>query len=518
MDIHGGDDLEVVDEDDGSHTGLADVAHDLGAEEVERGLVVALTEPEVLGVGAVALFCFGKVRDLGGRIVGVALAIEHPAHRLGEGFFRGGVSEEGLTADGACHQLKGGHLEGENEDIPPLLRELVRELHTKGGLAEGRNGAENIEAVVEAAVERAVERGKARGERGSRRLRGNVGVERVHLTARGERIVSGGQVRETVGKAAAEEIGGFARVGAEQLVEILALGQRRAAVEPREFIGEGRGPLVACAVIVRQEQNGGVGREGAEDRGNFGAVAAAVHRAGTEAEFFCAERVEHALDEENGLVSAQKAALKQRGRHALFVEVFFFGGGAADDVSVVTGQDDAGECAVIAEGEARGGRFADAAGGEVGGLPALFRAGGEVGGGLLGGHGEVSPFGVGCGSVLPSPVGGAARRFRCGAGNGHIAVAVEAARLGQRFERRGIGTVDGEEVKEVIVRPAGKAVDLMAAGVVGHRGVAVKVVRVQAAEAPSRVDAPGAEVVEEVGAERVEGVGHGDVSLSVMFS
>ena len=60
--------------------------------------------------------------------------------------------------------------------------------------------------------------------------------------------------------------------------------------------------------------------------------------------------------------------------------------------------------------------------------------------------------------------------------------------------------------------------DLMAARVVGHRGVAVKVVRVQAAEAPSRVDAPGAEVVDEVGAERVEGVGHGDVSLSVMFS
>ena len=49
----------------------------------------------------------------------------------------------------------------------------------------------------------------------------------------------------------------------------------------------------------------------------------------------------------------------------------------------------------------------------------------------------------------------------------------------------------------------------MAAGVVGHRGVAVEVVGVQAAEAPSRVDAPGAEVVEEVGAERVEGVWHG---------
>lgn len=310
----------------GAHAGLADVARDLGAEEVERGLVVALTEPEVPGVGAVALFCFGKVRDLGGRIVGVALAIEHPAHRLGEGFSGGGVGEEGLTADGAGHQLKGGHLEGENEDIPPLLGELVRELHTKGSLAEGGNRAENIEAVVEAAVERAVERGKARGERRARRLCGNVGVERVHLTARGEGVVGRRQVRQAVGAALGEEIGGFARVGAEQLVEILALGQRRAAVEPREFVREGGRPLVACAVIVRQEQNGGVGREGAEDRGNFGAIAAAVHRAGTEAEFFCAERVKYTLDEENGLVSAQKAALKQRGRHTLFVEVALFGG------------------------------------------------------------------------------------------------------------------------------------------------------------------------------------------------
>ena len=441
MDIHGGDDLEVVDEDDGSRAGLADVARDLGADKVKGGLVVALTEPEVPGVGAVALFCFGKVRDLGGRIVGVALAVEHPAHRLGEGFSGGGVGEEGLAADGAGHELKGGHLEGENEDIPPLLRELIRELHTKGGLAEGRNRTENIEAVVEAAVERAVERGKARGERRARRLRGNVGVERVHLTARGERVVGGGQVREAVGAALGEEIGGLARVGAEQLVEVLALGQRRAAVKPWELIREGGRPLVACAVIVRQEQNGGVGREGAEDGGDLRAVAAAVHRAGAKAKLFGRERVEYALDEENGFVTVQKAALKQRGRHALFVEVALFGRGAADDVSVVTGQDNAGECAVIAEGEARGGRFADAAGGEVVGFGAVCGAGGEVGGGLLCGHGEVSPFGAGCGSVLPSPAGGAARRFRCGAGNGHIAMPVEAARLSQRLERRGIAVV-----------------------------------------------------------------------------
>ena len=91
---------------------------------------------------------------------------------------------------------------------------------------------------------------------------------------------------------------------------------------------------------------------------------------------------------------------------------------------------------LVAEGEARGGLLADAAGGEVVGFGAVCNAGGEVGGGLLGGHGEVSPFGAGCGSVLPSPaVRRAAHGFRHRAGNGHIAVSVEAARLGQRFER-----------------------------------------------------------------------------------
>ena len=263
MDIHGGDNLEVVDEDDGAHAGLADVARDLGADKVKGGLVVALAEPEVLGVGAVAGFRFREVRDLCGRIVGVAPAVEYAADRLGEGFFRGGVGEEGLAAHGARHQFEGGHFEGEDEDVPPLLRELVRELHTKGGLAEGGNGAEDVETVVQSAIERAVKRGKARRKRGARGLLGDVRVERVHLRAGGEGVVGGGQVRKAVGQAAGKEIGGFARVGAEQLVEVLALGQRRAAVEPREFIGEGRGPLVACAVIVRQEQNGGVGREGA---------------------------------------------------------------------------------------------------------------------------------------------------------------------------------------------------------------------------------------------------------------
>ena len=41
---------------------------------------------------------------------------------------------------------------------------------------------------------------------------------------------------------------------------------------------------------------------------------------------------------------------------------------------------------------------------------------------------------------------------------------------------------------------------------------------IEAAEAPVRIDPLRVKVVGKVGAERVEGVGHGDVSLSVMFS
>ena len=149
------------------------------------------------------------------------------------------------------------------------------------------------------------------------------------------------------------------------------------------------------------------------------------------------------------------------------------------------------------------------------GLPALFCARADVGGDLLRGHGKVSPFGMRWigGRALPSPaIGGTSCGFRRGAGNGHIAVAVEAARRGERFKQRGTGVVDGEEIEGVVICIVGKAVDLMAAGVVGHRGVAVGV---QAAEAPPRVDAPRTEVVGKVRAERVEGVGHEKGLLSV---
>ena len=69
--------------------------------------------------------------------------------------------------------------------------------------------------------------------------------------------------------------------------------------------------------------------------------------------------------------------------------------------------------------------------------------------------------------------------------------------------------VEGEEVKEVVVRAAGKAVDLVALGIEAHGGIPVKVGRVQTAEPLAGIDALVVEVVDDPGTERVEGVGHG---------
>ena len=94
------------------------------------------------------------------------------------------------------------------------------------------------------------------------------------------------------------------------------------------------------------------------------------------------------------------------------------------------------------------------------------------------------------------------------------AVPVPFAGKGKGVRRRGKVVVDGEEVKEVVVRPAGKAVDFVALGVEAHGGVPVKVRRVQTAEPLARIDAPVVEVIDDPGAERVEGVGHGKRLLS----
>ena len=102
-----------------------------------------------------------------------------------------------------------------------------------------------------------------------------------------------------------------------------------------------------------------------------------------------------------------------------------------------------------------------------------------------GGFGGAEGDGVPCGAV-PVPFAGERKGVRWG----------------------GKVVVEGKEVKEVVVRAAGEAVDFVAFGVEAHGGVTVQVVRVQAAEPLSGVDAPFTEIVDDVGAERIKGIRH----------
>ena len=101
-------------------------------------------------------------------------------------------------------------------------------------------------------------------------------------------------------------------------------------------------------------------------------------------------------------------------------------------------------------------------------------------------------------------------------GDGTPCGAVPVPFAGERkgVRRGGKVVVEGEEVKEVVVRAAGEAVNFVALGIEAHGGVPVKVGRVQTAESLAGVDAPIIEVVDDPGTERVEGVGHGKRLLS----
>ena len=59
MDVHRGDDLQVVDQHHRSVFCLRDMAGHFSADEIQPCLVVALLEPEVAGIGRV--LCLGKL-------------------------------------------------------------------------------------------------------------------------------------------------------------------------------------------------------------------------------------------------------------------------------------------------------------------------------------------------------------------------------------------------------------------------------------------------------------------------
>ena len=63
-----------------------------------------------------------------------------------------------------------------------------------------------------------------------------------------------------------------------------------------------------------------------------------------------------------------------------------------------------------------------------------------------------------------------------------------------------------QQVIEVIVCAAGKAVDLVAFRIVAHGGIVVEMLRVQAAKALAGINAPFSEVGFQQGTQRVKGI------------
>lgn len=86
---------------------------------------------------------------------------------------------------------------------------------------------------------------------------------------------------------------------AEGFVEILAVGHRGTAVEPREFRRQRRGPRLPCRIAVRQQEDGGGLGQRPQEGGCFLPVAGAVEGGGMVAQFLGGEGVEGAFKEED---------------------------------------------------------------------------------------------------------------------------------------------------------------------------------------------------------------------------
>ena len=138
---------------------------------------------------------------------------------------------------------------------------------------------------------------------------------------------------------------------AEGFVEILAVGHRGTAVEPRKFRRQRRGPRLPCRIAVRQQKDGGGLGQGTQEGGGLLPVAGAVEGGGTIAQFLGGKGVEGALKEEDDVplpCPGQQLRLEQRRGAPLFVEVALFGDGAADAAAVLAGQHDTVMLGIVA--------------------------------------------------------------------------------------------------------------------------------------------------------------------------
>ena len=351
MDVHRGDDLEVVDEDYRLFPGLRDVAGHLALDVVKAGLVVALPEVDVSGVGGVGVPGGVQMGLFLGGVLAPAPSVQHTASSLGHAPPGRGVQQKALPGDGAGHQLPRHHFKGEHQHVPPLLGQLVGHLHTEGGFAQRTDRADDVKAVIQAAVQGLVDLGKAgfQGRAGGLLL--DVGEEILHPASRRGLLVGGRLAGRPVGGAPGKKAGGLVPVMAEGLVEILAVGHGGTAVEPRKFRRQRRGPRLPCRIAVRQQEDRGGFRQGSQEGGGFLPVAGAVEGGGMIAQFLGGEGVEGALKKENEVpfpCPGQQFRLEQRRGAAFFVEVALFGDGPADAAAVLAGKHHAVMVGIVA--------------------------------------------------------------------------------------------------------------------------------------------------------------------------
>ena len=166
-----------------------------------------------------------------------------------------------------------------------------------------------------------------------------------------------------------------------------------------------------------------------------------------------------------------------------------------------TGQHHAVPLGVVAQAEAVHGVIGQAALGKIGGFAAVGEAGFQIRG-----RNRFFARNAGGGApLLPAPP-----RLRSGPLRGTVRGPVTEMAAGgdQGFQGSGEVFVHGQQVEQVVIRPAGKAVDLVSLRVEAHGGVPVQVRRVQAAEPLPGVDAPFVKVVYDSGSEGIKGIGH----------
>ena len=218
------------------------MAGHLALDVVKAGLVVALPEVDVSGVGGVGVTGGVQMGLFLGGVLAPAPAVQHAAGGLCHAPPGGGVQQEALPRDGAGHQLPTPSFPGRTPARPSPAGPADPPSAYRRRSCQGADRTDDVKAVIQAAVQSLVDLGEAGFQRRAGGLLLDVGEEIVHAACRRGLLVGRRLLCRPVGGALGEEAGGLVPVMAEGLVEILAVGHRGTAAEPRKFRRQCGGP------------------------------------------------------------------------------------------------------------------------------------------------------------------------------------------------------------------------------------------------------------------------------------